>query len=109
MAMTLQQGSVLSNGSAGASGRVPLTPELSSTGVKDEVTHHTNASNGGSENGVHSVPREDQEEITAAVEEPSIDIIINNVVCSFSVRSHLDLKQIAQTGYNVEYRRENGV
>jgi transcription initiation factor TFIID TATA-box-binding protein len=42
-------------------------------------------------------------------DEPVIDITINNVVCSFSVKSHLNLKQIAQNGYNVEYRRENGV
>ena len=42
-------------------------------------------------------------------EPPEIDIVINNVVCSFSVRCHLNLRQIALTGANVEYRRENGV
>ena len=42
-------------------------------------------------------------------EEPVIDIVINNVVSSFSVSCHLDLKHIAQNGHNVEYRRENGV
>lgn len=40
---------------------------------------------------------------------PEIDIVINNVVCSFSVRCHLNLRQIALTGANVEYRRENGM
>lgn len=44
-----------------------------------------------------------------AEEEPEIDIVINNVVCSFSVRCHLNLRQIALNGVNVEYRREHGV
>ena len=38
-----------------------------------------------------------------------VDIVINNVVCSFSVRCHLNLKEIALNGSNVEYRRENGM
>lgn len=41
--------------------------------------------------------------------EPEIDIVINNVVCSFSVRCHLNLRDIALNGTNVEYRRENGM
>lgn len=41
--------------------------------------------------------------------EPEIDIVINNVVCSFSVRCHLNLRQIALNGMNVEYRKENGM
>ncbi|GBP05937.1 TATA box-binding protein-like protein 1 [Eumeta japonica] len=46
-----------------------------------------------------------------AVEEdtPEIDIMINNVVCSFSVKCHLNLRQIALNGINVEFRRENGM
>lgn len=40
---------------------------------------------------------------------PEIDIVINNVVCSFSVRCHLNLRQIALNGVNVEFRRENGM
>jgi len=40
---------------------------------------------------------------------PEMDIFINNVVCSFSVRCHLNLKEIALYGSNVEYRRENGM
>ncbi len=35
---------------------------------------------------------------------PEMDIFINNVVCSFSVRCHLNLKEIALYGSNVEYR-----
>lgn len=42
-------------------------------------------------------------------EEPVIDITINNVVCSFSVGCHLDLRNIALNGHNVEFRKENGV
>ncbi|XP_041484201.1 TATA box-binding protein-like 1 isoform X1 [Lytechinus variegatus] len=40
--------------------------------------------------------------------EPSVDIYINNVVCAFSVRCHLNLRRIGQSGANVEYRREYG-
>lgn len=42
-------------------------------------------------------------------EEPEIDIVISNVVCAFSVRCHLALKDIALHGSNVEYKRENGM
>lgn len=42
-------------------------------------------------------------------DEPEVDIVINNVVCSFSVRCHLNLRQIALNGCHVEYRRENGM
>ncbi|XP_023174506.2 TATA-box-binding protein-like [Drosophila hydei] len=38
-----------------------------------------------------------------------LDIVINNVVCSFSVHCHLKLREIALHGSNVEYRRENGM
>lgn len=44
-----------------------------------------------------------------AEEEPEIDIVISNVVCSFSVRCHLNLRSIALNGCNVEFRRENGM
>ncbi|XP_025833007.1 TATA box-binding protein-like protein 1 [Agrilus planipennis] len=46
---------------------------------------------------------------TSQCEEPEIDIVINNVVCSFSLRCHLNLREIALHGINVEYRRENGM
>nr|AIY54302.1 TATA-box-binding protein 1 [Colaphellus bowringi] len=49
------------------------------------------------------------EQITEIIEEPEIDIVINNVVCSFSVRCHLNLREIALSGSNVEYRKENGM
>lgn len=38
-----------------------------------------------------------------------INIEINNVVCSFSVRCHINLRQVAMKAFNVEYRRENAV
>ncbi|XP_035233071.1 uncharacterized protein LOC118204882 [Stegodyphus dumicola] len=40
---------------------------------------------------------------------PVVNISISNVVCSFNVRCHLNLRQIALTGANVEYRRESGM
>ncbi|VVC88966.1 unnamed protein product, partial [Leptidea sinapis] len=51
----------------------------------------------------HPTPAEEEEET------PEIDIMINNVVCSFSVKCHLNLRQIALNGVNVEFRRENGM
>jgi len=53
---------------------------------------------------IHEQPHEEPYE-----EPPELDIVINNVVCSFSVRCHLNLREIALNGSNVEYRRENGV
>ncbi|KAK3787280.1 hypothetical protein RRG08_056001 [Elysia crispata] len=47
--------------------------------------------------------------VIAEEEAPCIDIIINNVVCSFSTRCYLNLKKIATEGVHVEYRRENGM
>ena len=48
--------------------------------------------------------QEEQEE-----QEQGLDIVINNVVSSFTVRCHLNLRDIALRGVNVEYRKENGV
>ena len=42
-------------------------------------------------------------------DKPELDIVINNVVSSFNVRCHLNLRDIALRGLNVEYRKENGV
>ncbi|KAJ8920903.1 hypothetical protein NQ315_015696, partial [Exocentrus adspersus] len=54
-------------------------------------------------------PVSEQKETEPNIEEPEIDIVINNVVCSFSVRCHLNLREIAINGSNVEYRKENGM
>ena len=40
-------------------------------------------------------------------DKPELDITINNVVCSFNVRCHLNLRDIALKGLNVELRKEN--
>ena len=42
-------------------------------------------------------------------EEPVIDINVNNVVCTFNMRCHINLKKLAMEGSNVEYRRSHGV
>ncbi|XP_023228081.1 TATA box-binding protein-like protein 1 [Centruroides sculpturatus] len=42
-------------------------------------------------------------------EQPEVDIVINNVVCSFNVRCHLNLRRIALHGKNVIYKKENGM
>ncbi len=42
-------------------------------------------------------------------QEPVIDIVINNVVCTFATKCHLNLKRIAMDGVHVIYKRENGV
>jgi len=42
-------------------------------------------------------------------EDDSVDITISNVVTNFSVRCHLNLRQIATNGSNVVYRRDQSV
>ena len=66
--------------------------------------HHSHHALGGSE----VVPQPDSSG-DGQDDSPEIDIIINNVVCSFGVRCHLNLKRIAMEGAHVEYKRENGV
>ncbi len=39
----------------------------------------------------------------------SLDVYVNNVVCSYSTKCHLNLRKIATEGMHVEYKRENGV
>jgi len=102
--MTLQ-GSILSNGNP-STNCVPLSLEAN----KDSSNEYLNDTSNGSGDCVNEMNCD--ESVVGAQEpsdEPVIDITINNVVCSFSVKSHLNLKQIAQTGFNVEYRRENGM
>lgn len=38
-----------------------------------------------------------------------VDITINNVVCNFSVKCHINLRQLALNGTNVMYNREKGM
>ena len=39
----------------------------------------------------------------------ALNIYVNNVVCSYSTRCHLNLRRIAMEGMHVEYKKENGV
>ena len=56
-----------------------------------------------------STAQESQELLVQQVPEPEIEIAINNVVCSFAVRCHLNLRRVATEGANVIYKREHGV
>ena len=68
---------------------------LNSLVPKNEINQTSNPADGDDEN-----CEENQKEV---------DIVINNVVCSFNVRCHLNLRDIALRGINVEYRKENGM
>lgn len=64
--------------------------------------------------GIDDSSDEDENEIVpegerSAGNERILDIIINNVVCSFTVGRRLDLKEIALKGSNVEYKKESGM
>lgn len=61
-------------------------------------------SNGGTvPEGYSTEPLPEEEDV------PSLEITINNVVCSFNTRCHLNLKKIATEGSNVEYHRQHGM
>jgi hypothetical protein len=47
--------------------------------------------------------------LTVHVDDHRIDVCVNNVVCSYSTKCHLNLRKIATSGMNVEYKKENGV
>lgn len=54
-------------------------------------------------------PLDAESSSAAAAPELELDIIVNNVVCNFSVRCHLNLRHIAMTGRNVEFHKEMAV
>ena len=58
----------------------------------------------------HAGPIQTHETSKEAAENDAkeVDIVINNVVSSFNVRCHLNLREIALNGKNVEYRKEHG-
>ena len=66
--------------------------------LKQEVSHDMshNGANG------HDATEETEPEV-------NLDISISNVVSNFSVRCHLNLRQIACNGSNVVYKREQSV
>jgi len=94
--------------SAAAIQKQPYDP---AAGMNSQHTNGTSGRPAAGENGGggHSnavaVAKEEPEEEA----EPEVDIVINNVVCSFNVRCHLNLRDIALRGLNVEYRKENGM
>ena len=83
-----------------------MNPQLSQNGVnhsvidiKQEVSHFVDQQNG--DNG-HNLETNEEPE-------PEVDITISNVVSNFSVKCHLNLRQIASNGSNVVYKREQSV
>ncbi|KAK7571106.1 hypothetical protein V9T40_014710 [Parthenolecanium corni] len=83
-----------------AAAQLPVTDEKAITGGADSVA---------SDAAVVKSQMRSQGPQPDPAEQPEIDIVINNVVCSFSLGCHLNLRQIALNGHNVEYRRENGM
>ncbi|XP_045158182.1 TATA box-binding protein-like 1 [Mercenaria mercenaria] len=71
------------------------------SGGVDQLT----STNGGSvvPEGYDPTPQPEEEDV------PMLDISINNVVCSFNTKCHLNLKRIAMEGSNVEYHRQHGM
>lgn len=65
------------------------------------------------ENQTGSVGNLDTGQISSISEQteevPEVDIAVNNVVCSFSLQCHINLKNLAMEGANVIYKRENNV
>lgn len=76
--------------------------------TENEIITEENLVNNGNSNETDSNVQNMEEEETEQPQE-EVDIVINNVVCSFSVRCHLNLRDIALNGFNVEFRRENGM
>ena len=75
----------------------------------EEVNNLTTELSRTTNNELFEVRLESQESDSEKDGPLALDIYINNVVCSFSVRCHLNLREIALNGSNVEYKRENGV
>jgi len=85
------------NGHARVEMSTAAAPEAAAAAAGEELANGLNGGEGG-DGGEQS--QEEQKEV---------DIVINNVVGSFSVKCHLNLRDIALRGHNVEYRRENGM
>ena len=96
-AATASTSSFNTNGHARVEMSTAAAPEAAAAAAGEELANGVNGVDGG-DGGEQS--QEEQKEV---------DIVINNVVGSFSVKCHLNLRDIALRGHNVEYRRENGV
>lgn len=83
---------------------------MMATMMEDKENEHVNSETAVDDD---TVVKDGDDDSTTAVtenansEEQTLDIVINNVVCTFNVRCHLDLRKIALNGTNVEYKREN--
>lgn len=75
--------------------------------VRERITEDTESSDTATE--IATIIEEEEEAADEQEDGPEIDIVIRNVVCAFSVRCHLSLKDIALNACNVEYKRENGM
>ena len=98
-----------SHGSPPPSGLAAKKSILHSDGKSFNLSEnsYSSASNGVANTIDRNTDHEKSEE--NGQDKPELDIVINNVVCSFNVRCHLNLRDIALRGLNVEYRKENGV
>ena len=94
-AATASTSSFNTNGHARVEMSTAAAPEAAAAASGEELANGVNVGGDGGEQS-----QEEQKEV---------DIVINNVVGSFSVKCHLNLRDIALRGHNVEYRRENGV
>ncbi|XP_074100342.1 TATA box binding protein-related factor 2 [Cotesia typhae] len=106
---TLQEHSIMAT-AVQQNGMQPLTNgNINNVESHEALDDKNDTRNNAEENN----PYNHQPEIPIPMEEPEaqpeIDILIRNVVCSFSVRCHLNLREIALNGSNVEYRKENGM
>ena len=98
-----------SHGSPPPSGLAAKKAILNNEGKSLTLSENTYSS---TSNGVENVIDKDKDHEKSdenGQDKPELDIVINNVVCSFNVRCHLNLRDIALRGLNVEYRKENGV
>ncbi|MPC13191.1 TATA box-binding protein-like protein 1 [Portunus trituberculatus] len=90
-----------------------LSPSFSESTSGDNTRSIINQSQMGEQEQVTAVMEDEkvikEEDLEVKDPEPVLDIIINNVVSSFSVACHLDLHHLALHGNNVELRKENGV
>jgi len=98
-----------SHGSPPPSGLAAKKSILHSDGKSFNLSEnsYSSASNGVANTIDRNTDHEKSEE--NGQDKPELDIVINNVVCSFNVRCHLNLRDIALRGLNVEYRKENGM
>ena len=93
--------SLLNNDSNSDSGVVSSS---SSTSCANEPGANSFSSKGSPDEAVEEEEAVGEEQLQA-YEEPTIDININNVVCSFSVRCHLNLRKVAMEACNTEYNK----